>query len=306
MTDSQKTSFPTFTEHRVQRDRGSVYVRDFPGTGPAFVVLHGFPDNSHIYDDLIPHLVSAGRRTVAIDFLGFGDSDKPEGAQYSFPQQLGDLEAVVGSLGLDKIIPVGHDAGGPTAVNFGLKHPDRTAAVILMNAFYGEAPGLRVPEFIELFSNKNLRALHRHFLASPQQFAWLLNFQRDQMQAGLKDVQKTRYTEFLGPIIDNNFRQKPSAGPAFAQMTYQLIDEVAANTARLTEFRSSDVPFLLIWGKSDPYLHVTVAEYIRSQARNANLHVLDAGHWPQIDEVAAVASISGVQSSQAGCVVSNC
>lgn len=55
-----KTAFPNFSEHRVQRDRGSVYVRGFPGTGPALVVLHGFPDNSHIYDDLIPHLVSAG------------------------------------------------------------------------------------------------------------------------------------------------------------------------------------------------------------------------------------------------------
>ena len=73
--------------------------------GPAFVVLHGFPDNSHIYDDLIPHLVAAGRRTVAIDFLGFGASDKPEGADYTFEQQLGDLEAVANALELEKIIP---------------------------------------------------------------------------------------------------------------------------------------------------------------------------------------------------------
>jgi pimeloyl-ACP methyl ester carboxylesterase len=97
--------------------------------------MHGFPDNLHIYDDLVPHLVSAGRRTVAFDFLGFGASDKPAGAQYSFAQQLGDLEAVVESLDLDKVIPVGHDAAGPAAVNFALKHPECTAAVTLMDAF---------------------------------------------------------------------------------------------------------------------------------------------------------------------------
>jgi haloalkane dehalogenase len=291
MTDSPSTAVPAFTAHRVQRDRGSLSVRDFPGSGPAFVVLHGFPDNSHIYDDLIPYLVAAGRRTVAVDFLGFGASDKPEGAQYSFEQQLGDLEAVVETLALDRIIPVGHDAGGPAAVNFALKHPERTAAVCLMNAFYGDAPGLRVPEFIELFSNKGLQALTRHFLASPQQFAWLLGFQRDQMQAGLTEAQKARYTDFLGPIIDGNFRQRPSAGPAFAQMTYQLTDEVAANTARLLEFRRSDVPLLLIWGKCDPYLHVSVAEYMRSNARSATLHILEAGHWPQIDAAADVARL---------------
>jgi haloalkane dehalogenase len=290
MTDSA-TTLPAFAEHRVERDRGSLYVRDFPGNGPAFVVLHGFPDNSHIYDELIPHLVTAGRRTVAIDFLGFGASDKPEGARYSFDQQLGDLVAVVEALRLDKIIPVGHDAGGPAAVNFALNHPERTAAVCLINAFYGDAPGLRVPEFIELFSNKGLKALTQHFLASPQQFGWLLSFQRDQMQVGLTEAQKARYADFLGPIIDNNFRQRPSAGPAFAQMTYQLTDEVAANTARLLEFRRSDVPLLLIWGKHDPYLHVSVAEYMRSNARHAALHILDAGHWPQIDTAAEVAGI---------------
>ena len=107
MTDSQDAAFPAFIEHRVPRGRGSLYVRDFPGSGPAFVVLHGFPDNSHIYDDLIPHLVSAGRRTVAMDFLGFGASDKPEDALYSFEQQLGDLEAVVEALRLEEDHPRG-------------------------------------------------------------------------------------------------------------------------------------------------------------------------------------------------------
>jgi haloalkane dehalogenase len=74
-------------------------------------------------------------------------------------------------------------------------------------------------------------------------------------------------------------------------MTYQLTDEVAANTTRLLEIRRSDVPLLLIWGKFDPYLHVSVADYIQSQARQADLHVLEAGHWPQIDAVEEVARI---------------
>jgi pimeloyl-ACP methyl ester carboxylesterase len=291
MTDSHGAPLPGFTQHRVQSAGGHVYVRDYQGSPPAFVLLHGFPDNSHIYDDLIPHLTAAGRRTIAFDFLGFGASDKPEGAIYSFGQQLGDLEAVADALGLEKIIPVGHDAGGPAAVNFALRHPARAAGVCLMNAFYGESPSLRVPEFIELFANKNLRALTRHFLASPQQFTWLLSFQRSQMQVGMNEAQKARYNEFLGPIVDKNFTQRPSAAPAFAQMTYQLFDELAANTARLSDFRRSDVPLLLIWGKADAYLHVSVAEHIRSQAKHASVHAIEAGHWPQIDDAAETARI---------------
>jgi haloalkane dehalogenase len=291
LTNAQPSSNPSFTEHRVARERGNLYVRDYPGSGPAFVLLHGFPDNGHIYDDLIPHLVAAGRQVVTIDFLGFGASDKPAGTRYSFDQQLGDVEAVVEALKLERIVPVGHDSGGPAAVNFALQHPEQAAAVCLMNAFYGNAPGQHVPEFIELFANKNLKALARHFLASPEQFAWLLAFQRDQMQVGMSESQKAHYREFLGPVIDNNFRQRPSAGPAFGQMTFQLSDELAANTARLTDFRRSNVPFLFIWGKSDPYLHVSAADYLRSQAKTACLHVIEAGHWPQIDEAADVAKI---------------
>ena len=86
--------------------------------------------------------------------------------------------------------------------------------------------------------------------------------------------------------MDKNFAQRPSAGPAFAQMTYQLFDEVAANTARLPDFRRSALPLLLIWGKAD-----SVAEHLKSQAKNAAIHVLEAGHWPQIDEAADTARI---------------
>ena|ERR1700681_2155398 len=80
-----------FSEHHIPRGEGRVYARDYAGAGPAFVLMHGFPDNLHIWDDLIPYLVASGRRVVTFDFLGFGASDKPSGATYSFKQQLGDL-----------------------------------------------------------------------------------------------------------------------------------------------------------------------------------------------------------------------
>ena len=72
-------------------------------------MMHGFPDNLQIYDRLIPYLVAAGRRVVTFDFLGYGASEKPAGANYSFRQQLGDLEAVLEALHLEKIVPVGSE-----------------------------------------------------------------------------------------------------------------------------------------------------------------------------------------------------
>ena len=114
---------PSFSENYVPREQGRVYARYYEGAGPAFVLMHGFPDNLHIYDDLIPYLVAGGRRVVAFDFLGFGASDKPSGATYGFKQQLGDFEVIVEVLGLGKIVPVGHDASGPAAINFRNRAP---------------------------------------------------------------------------------------------------------------------------------------------------------------------------------------
>ena len=65
----------------------------YPGAGPAFVLMHGFPDHLGIYDDLVPLLVAGGRRVVTFDFLGFGRSDRPAGASYTFEGQVEDLSA---------------------------------------------------------------------------------------------------------------------------------------------------------------------------------------------------------------------
>ena len=66
----------TYQETFVQRDQHRIYVRDHSGTEPAIILMHGFPDNVHLYDRLSPYL-SPPRRVVLFDFLGWGSSDKP-------------------------------------------------------------------------------------------------------------------------------------------------------------------------------------------------------------------------------------
>src|SRR5271155_2884170 len=176
--DNRMDTKPSFIEHYVPREQGRVYVREYAGPGPAFVLMHGFPDNLHIYDELIPHLIAAGRHVVTFDFLGFGASDKPADAHYSFKQQHDDLKAVVEALPLDRVVPVGHDAGGPAAINFAIDHADRVSSLCLLNTFYAAAPTIRLPELIELFANPSLKALAEAILQSPEQFAFVLRFQQ--------------------------------------------------------------------------------------------------------------------------------
>jgi haloalkane dehalogenase len=94
---------------------------------------------------------------VAVNFLGFGASDKPDAYHYSFAQQVGDLAAVVDELGLATVVPVAHDAVGPAAINLCAHPTPRVAWVGLLNCFYSGAPTLKFPEFIAVFATPTLR-----------------------------------------------------------------------------------------------------------------------------------------------------
>ena len=93
-----------YQETFVQRDQHRIYVRDHPGAEAAIILMHGFPDNVHLYDRLSPYL-SPPRRVVLFDFLGWGSSDKPSGYPYTTDNQVGDLDAVITQLRLGQVIP---------------------------------------------------------------------------------------------------------------------------------------------------------------------------------------------------------
>jgi NAD(P) transhydrogenase len=99
-TPSPTHASPMFTERRIPRGEYQIYLRDYAGADPAFVLMHGFPDNLGIYDRLAPLLARAGQRVIAFDFLGYGGSDKPAEHPYTAKNLEGDLEAVVAALGL--------------------------------------------------------------------------------------------------------------------------------------------------------------------------------------------------------------
>ena len=282
----ESTSF--FVEHHVPREDGKVYARDYKGAGPALVLMHGFPDNLHIWDDLVPYLIASGRRVVTFDFLGFGASDKPAGAAYSFKQQLGDLEAVVEALGLGKIVPVAHDSSGFASINYALAHPEGVDSVIMLDSAYAEDSTFLWPEMVTLFATKSLHALAMAVAQSPEQFGWLLNWQKQKFLDALPETQKPHFNEFLGPLISDNFLTQNS-GPAFVQLAAQFLDALNQNAMHLAELKALDVPVKLIWGRYDPYLNVAMAERRQSQLKRASLTIVPAGHWLQIDEPEKVA-----------------
>ena len=268
-----------------------IYAREYPGKEPAYVMLHGFPDNLHIYDYVVPYLTQAGRRVVVFDFLGFGQSEKiaPGSYPYTFKQQVGDLAAVVDALKINKFIPVGHDSGGPCAANYALDNPDRVAWLCLMSCYYAESPTLRLPDIIEVFGDPWLKDLVLAFLTTPDKMEWLLRFQNKAFQVKLPPNLKERFVGIVQPLIDANFAS--GAGPAFAKMTSQVRDSVAYNTTRLPDVRRFALKVTLVWGVLDPYLTPAAAAAIAGNYPHSTVKPVEAGHWLMIDAPEQVAQL---------------
>ena len=103
------------------------------GSGPLIIMIHGFPDFWYSWRDQMAAL-SDRYQCVAIDQRGYNLSDKPKGVEnYRMPLLVGDVAAVIQSLGRDKAIIVGHDWGGMVAWNFALMHPEMTDKLIILD-----------------------------------------------------------------------------------------------------------------------------------------------------------------------------
>ncbi len=277
------------TSHTLTVSRGphGLYVEVTPGTGVPVVLMHGFPDSTHLYDRLLPHL--AGRRPVVrFDFLGWGRSDKPRGYPYTAANQVGDLAAVAGAvaehLGADQLVLVAHDASGPPAIDWALANPGRVARLVLLNTYYHWTPSLRRPPAIALYSTPAVRTAAR-----------ALARRRPDLDRRLYAWQVGRFihdSEVRGPLVAQLYEQFLPARPAFWRLNDDLLGTVLTRRRRIPELRRFDPPVRVIFGARDRYLNPRVALQFAALFPNSELHLLDgAGHYVQVDKPQQVADL---------------
>lgn len=110
------------------------YVDEGPRDAPVVLMVHGEPAWSFLYRKLIPVLVDAGLRAVAIDQIGFGRSDKPtRPAHYSFANHIEWVRQAVLALDLRDITLVCQDWGGPVGMGVVAREMDRFARICAAN-----------------------------------------------------------------------------------------------------------------------------------------------------------------------------
>jgi pimeloyl-ACP methyl ester carboxylesterase len=276
-----------YTEHVVLRDRHRIYACEYAGEGPVIILMHGFPDNLHLYDRLVPYL-SSTRCVITFDFIGWGASDKPSDYPYTAAGQLAELDAVIQQLAPGKVVLVAHDASGPPAINWALDHPEQVAGLVLLNTYYCMMPALRPPEAIFLFSTPLVRSIARPV---SQMFNNLIFRTMFWWQVGRFFRDPKARDEFL-PLLYRQFEAVPSTRPAFFGLNEDLRATVSAGTEKIQKLREFRRPVRIIFGDADPYLNKGVANSFHKLFPTSDLFLIPgARHYVQIDEPKEVARL---------------
>src|SRR5262249_3508867 len=103
------------------------------GSGEPIVLLHGYAQNSHMWQPLISELAKT-HTVIAPDLRGFGNSSRPE-VGYDKKTMAQDIHALAESLHLTRIRIVGHDIGLMVAYAYAAQYPSEVDRIVLMDAF---------------------------------------------------------------------------------------------------------------------------------------------------------------------------
>jgi haloacetate dehalogenase len=114
----------------------TTYRPGLAGSGPAVLLLHGFPQTHYCWHRVVPGL-AVGRTLVVCDLKGYGSSRSAPGGElgegYSKREMAAELVELMAELGFRRFAVVGHDRGGRVAYRMALDHPKTVERVAVLN-----------------------------------------------------------------------------------------------------------------------------------------------------------------------------
>ena len=242
-----------------------------PADAPALVLLHGFPTSSFMFRNLIPALANR-YHVIAPDHLGFGLSDAPSVKEFDYTfDALTDLTAgLLEQLGVSRYAIYVQDYGAPIGWRLALRNPDAVTAVISQNGNGYDAG------FVEGFWKTVWDYQNDPRDETNIRNALTLDATKWQYVTGAPDE------TVVSPDTWNHDYALLSR-PGNDQIQLTLFRDYATNPPlypALHEYlRTSRVPVLAVWGRDDPIFGPDGARAFAYDAVDAEIHLLDGGHF---------------------------
>jgi haloalkane dehalogenase len=224
-----------------------------PAHGPVALLVHGFPQSSYMWREVMPALAGAGWRVLAPDLAGFGDS--PVDPPGTWEHQVEGLEYFRREHGVERCVPVLHDWGGLIGLRWACEHPDAVTALVISSSgffpdgkWHGMAKALRTPEVGE------------------------------QALAGLDRDGFAAVLAASSSAFDDHALDEYRSGDFEKLAGYRLAD--------------LGVPVLLLWGESDEFAPLAAAHRFQRELTDTELVVIEgAGHFVWDEQPARCAAV---------------
>ena len=262
----------TTTYNRVDVDGVGIFFREAgPRGAPTLVLLHGFPTSSRQFEALIP-LLAPHYHVIAPDFPGFGQSDAPPPSiyRYSFDRLAATMTAFLDRLGIDHYALYIHDYGAPIGFRIMLARPERLRALITQNGnAYTEGLGPKWANIAEFWADPE---------AHPEVVDGFLSFEGTRQ----RHIAGTSHLERYNPetwIDEFAHLSKPGQREIQSALLYDYRINVASYPAWQSWLRAHQPPTLIVWGANDPSFIAAGARTFKRDLPQADLHLLDAGHF---------------------------
>ncbi len=276
--------YPTFYR-TIQVDGLSIFYREAgPKDAPTLLLLHGLPSSSRMFESLFPRL-SDRYHLVAPDYPGFGHSDWPDAKTFAhtFDHIAETMNHFTEALGLPRYTLYMQDYGGPIGFRMALAHPDRIEALIVQDAVaHNEGLGANWKPRRAFWAD---RAANESTLRTN-----LLSLATTRTRHVGNDPNVERYDPDLW-TDEFAFLSQPGQADIQSDLFYDYRTNVESYPRWQAWMRERQPRLLVIWGKYDLSFELSEPEAYRRDVPNAEVHVLDAGHFAldtKADEIAAL------------------
>lgn len=267
------------TYHRVVINGYEVFYREAgPKDAPTIVLLHGFPSSSHMFRELIPRLADQFR-VIAPDYIGFGYSAQPPAAQfkYTFDNLSEHLEKLLFDvLGLRKFSIFVQDYGAPIGFRIASRHPEVIDAIVVQNAnAYIEGISAAFEPLKPFWANRNPET------EKPVRALLTADTTLFQYTRGANDPNRISPDSYT---FDQHFLDRPGNDAVQLDLFYNYTSNIALYDEWHQYFRTKQPKMLIVWGKNDPFFTVAGAKAFLQDIPNAELHLLNTGHFALEEE----------------------
>ena len=272
----------TTTYHRSQVDGVEIFYREAgPKDAPTIVLPHGFPSSSREFDTLIP-LLATRYDLIAPDFPGFGQSEAPPPSAYlyTFDHLAETMDNLLVALKVSSYTLYIHDYGAPVGMRIMLAHPERLHALITQNGnIYEAGLGAKWANMAQYWSDPK---------SHPEVVDAFLSFDATEQRHTLGTSHPERYNP---DTWTDEFAHlsKPGQREIQTALLYDYRTNVASYPKWQAWLREHKPPTLVAWGANDPSFTAPGAKAFRRDLPDAEIHLLDAGHFAldeQTDEIA--------------------